>query len=54
MGFLPDGSLNGRTWTYATPPGTWIQENNGAIIWFSPLLSGTSTGAGAKETFPLE
>ena len=35
-------------------PGTWIQEPQEDTTWFSPLLPGSSLGAGASETFPLD
>jgi len=53
IGFFPDGSVNGHTWTNVTHPGTWSQETNGASDWFSQLLPGTSTVTGTTETFSL-
>ena len=43
----------GRTWTNLTHPNHWEKHNPEEATWFSPLLPGSSLGAGATEKFPL-
>jgi hypothetical protein len=52
MGFR-EGLVVGRTWINLTSPGQWEKDNPSSTIWFTPLISGSSLGAGASETFPL-
>ena len=44
----------GRTWVNLTVPGQWMQETPLNDTWYTPLLRGSSRGAGATEHFPID
>ena len=52
MGIQED-CVTGRTWVNITSPGQWEKVTPSITTWFSPLVPGSSIGAGALEQFPL-
>ena len=52
MGFM-NANIIGRTWINYTHPGTWELITPTTPTWFTPLIPGSSLGAGASESFPV-